>query len=399
MKTVKKEKGRPEVKRKKSERALNLTKTEKMRLVIEAMVTAGIIILVYFAVFVILRWLLDTFPGYFESIWVFGDFLVQLQNEQLLIITPFLFVILAAMTFVVVYWRLKRRQRQYELQHIIDELHYIAQGNYTHRIRGPYSGDLNRVVESIHMLVDSTLEAMEEERRIEQSKDELITNVSHDIRTPLTSIIGYLGLVEEGRYDSIEEARKYTHTAYEKSKQMKALVDDLFEYTRVRQTSTPLKIIDFDMVQLLEQLTADFEWEASQKGMEIIVAASPERLMMKGDPEKLVRVFNNLLSNALKYGKDGDEVRIEAEQNGPYAKIVISNNGDPIPEKSLRHVFERFYRGEESRSQKTNGTGLGLAIAKDIVDLHGGSIQARTVKGWTRFLMFLPLHARGNNNH
>lgn len=380
--------------KKRKGRQLRLTKREKIRLMMEAVITAGIIILVYFAVFIILRWLLATFSDYFESVWLFGDFLVQLQSEQLLTVTPFLLLILSAMIVIVVYWRLKRRHRQYELQHIIDELHYIAQGNYTHRVRGQYSGDLKKVVESIHMLVDSTLEAMEEERRIEQSKDELITNVSHDIRTPLTSIIGYLGLVEEGRYETIEEVSGYTHTAYEKAKQMKLLVDDLFEYTKVRQTTTPLNLTEFDMVQLLEQLAADFELEASEKGMEVSVQASPSRLMMRGDPEKLVRVFNNLLANALKYGKDGDKVVMGVEREGPQAKISVSNNGQPIPEKSLRHLFERFFRGEESRSQETSGTGLGLAIAKSIVDLHGGTIQAETENGWTRFLLILPLHTR-----
>ncbi|WP_205617928.1 sensor histidine kinase [Atopococcus tabaci] len=373
---------------------MDLKRREKIRLMMEAVITTGIIILVYFAVFVILRWVLQTFSGYFESIWFFGDFLERLQTEQLMTIAPFLLVILITMVVAVVYWRLKRRHRQYELQHIIDELHYIAQGNYTHRIRGQYRGDLKKVVDSIHMLVDSTLEAMEEERRIEQSKDELITNVSHDIRTPLTSIIGYLSLVEEGRYQSVEELTTYTHTAYEKAKQMKVMVDDLFEYTKVRQTTTPLNITDFDIVQLLEQLAADFELEASEKGMELSVHASPERLMMRGDPEKLVRVFNNLLTNAFKYGKDGDKVLVDVGQEGPQAKITVSNNGQPIPEKSLRHLFERFYRGEESRSQETSGTGLGLAIAKSIVELHGGTIQAKTENGWTQFHLLLPLYIR-----
>ena len=158
-----------------------------------------------------------------------------------------------------------------QLHHIISELHYIAEGHYEHRIATDFSNDMKKVVESIHVLVDSTVQAMEEERRIEQSKDELITNVSHDIRTPLTSIIGYLGLIEQGSYKDEEELLKYTHTAYKKAKQMKVLVEDLFEYTRVRQTTTPLMLSEFDMVQLLEQLAADFEFESKKKNMQIEV--------------------------------------------------------------------------------------------------------------------------------
>lgn len=121
------------------------------------------------------------------------------------------------------------------------------------------------MVTSINGLVDSTVAAIEDERKIEKSKDELITNVSHDIRTPLTSIIGYLGLIEDGQYHSEEDLLKYTHTAYIKAKQMKSLVDDLFEYTKVRQPAVPVNFSAFDMIQLIEQLAADFELEASKK--------------------------------------------------------------------------------------------------------------------------------------
>src|SRR5699024_1622822 len=143
------------------------------------------------------------------------------------------------------YWRLIRRYRQMQQRHIISELHYIANGHYDHRIPFELRGDLARLVDSINGLVDSTVMAIEEERRIEKSKDELITNVSHDIRTPLTSIIGYLGLIEDQQYHSEEELLKYTHTAFIKAKQMKSLVDDLFEYTRVRQPHDPVNLMTF----------------------------------------------------------------------------------------------------------------------------------------------------------
>jgi len=240
-------------------------------------------------------------------------------------------------------------------------------------------------------LVDSTVEAMEEERRIEQTKDELITNVSHDIRTPLTSIIGYLGLVEEGRYQSNDQAYNYVHTAYKKSRQMKVLVDDLFEYTTVRQASTSLDVIEFDMIQLLEQLAIDFQIEAKTVGITIEINASVDKYMMQGDSEKLVRVFSNLLSNALKYGKDGQRIAIELEPlTNEQVQIIIKNDGKKIPDDALEQLFERFYRAESSRSQEAASTGLGLAIAKSIVELHSGTITAETDDKWTAFIIELP---------
>lgn len=188
---------------------------------------------------------------------------------------------------------------------------------------------------------------------LKKSKDELITNVSHDIRTPLTSIIGYLGLIEDRQFHSQEDLLKYTHTAYVKAKQMKLLVDDLFEYTKVRQPSVPIHTTTFDMAQLIEQLAADFELEAKKINMQIQVKANPASLMMEGDTEKLVRVFNNLLSNALKYGKGGHHIVMEVDKVGTEAIIAVRNDGPAIPKHSLDQLFDRFYRVEESRSQET----------------------------------------------
>ncbi|OJG88146.1 sensor histidine kinase [Enterococcus silesiacus] len=320
-----------------------------------------------------------------------GAFAKELNTDLFWSLSKFVIPIFFIVDVGVLYWRLIRRYRQMQLRHIISELHYIANGNYDHRIPFELSGDLARVVTSINGLVDSTVAAIEDERKIEKSKDELITNVSHDIRTPLTSIIGYLGLIEDRQFHNQEDLLKYTHTAYVKAKQMKLLVDDLFEYTKVRQPAVPVNTISFDMTQLIEQLAADFELEATKNDMTIQVNANPASIKMDGDTEKLVRVFNNLLSNALKYGKGGKNIVIDVEKVGTEVVIAVRNDGPSIPKKSLDQLFDRFYRVEESRSQETGGTGLGLAIAQSIIALHGGYIYATSDNHWTSFIIHLPL--------
>lgn len=380
---------------KQTKTSLKLTSYEKGVLVGEGFVTAGIIVLLYYATYQIFRILVNAFPTFFEDFWFFGDLFIEMKDQSLLEVNPFVYIFLLLLAIIAIVWRLRRRYRNYEIRHIISELHYIAQGNFEYRIPPSKDSDLQEFIDSIHVLVDSTIAAMEEERRLEQIKDELITNVSHDIRTPLTSVIGYLGLVEQDRYHSIEEARGYVHTAYKKARQMKVLVDDLFEYTTVRQTDTPLNLITFDMVQLLEQLAIDFQIEAEEKGMDIEIHTSKERLMMEGDSEKLVRVFNNLLTNALKYGKDGKKIAIDIEQTKEnHVQIAIKNDGEPIPNEALDQLFERFYRAETSRSQESASTGLGLAIAKGIVELHSGTITTETNNEWTKFIIDLPLKAK-----
>lgn len=376
-----------------------LTRNEKGRLVSEGFITAGIIVLIYYAAYQFFQILVNTFPKFFEDFWFFGDLFIEMKDQSLLEVNPFVYIFLIILAVIAIFWRLRRRYRNYEIRHIISELHYIAQGNFEYRIPSSKDSDLQDFIDSIHVLVDSTVAAMEEERRIEQSKDELVTNVSHDIRTPLTSIIGYLGLVEEERYSSIDEAKAYVHTAYKKSRQMKILVDDLFDYTTVRQTNTPLNLITFDMVQLLEQLAIDFQIEADEKNMLIETSSSKEKLMMEGDSEKLVRVFNNLFSNAFKYGKNGNVVIIDMEQTeSGNVRITIKNDGERIPDEALDQLFERFYRAETSRSQESASTGLGLAIAKSIVELHAGTITAETSDEWTKFIVELPTKIEKTDN-
>ncbi|WP_025021801.1 sensor histidine kinase [Ligilactobacillus hayakitensis] len=370
-----------------------LTGREKSELLGEGILTFVLLVLLNMSLYVIVNQLIRLNPGIATGFLQIKMSMYLGQRYIRMWRWGWIFIaIMAIIDIIVIQWRLTRRYRQMQLRHIITELHYIADGHFSHRIPFSVKGEMQRVILSINSLVDSTIKAMEDERRIEKSKDELITNVSHDIRTPLTSIIGYLGLIEDHQYQNKEDVLKYTHIAYLKSKQMKSLVDDLFEYTKVRQTDTPLKLQQLNIGAMLEQIGASFELEGQKKQMEISVKIPDESLMIEADPEKLARVFNNLVTNALKYGKGGKNIYLSVEnQNNQSVKIVIANDGEPIPEKSLNQVFNRFYRVESSRSKETGGTGLGLAIAQSIIELHHGTIKVESNQDLTSFIMQLPL--------
>ncbi|SLM86957.1 sensor histidine kinase [Vagococcus fluvialis bH819] len=371
---------------------IQLTSKEKSELLIEGIVTIILLILLNLAIYMLL---VQIFQSSLSIDKILNSFIPSIYDTfydpNYFVWKKPIFLMFSIIDIAVLYWRLIRRYKQMQQRHIISELHFISNGHYDHRIPFDLNGDLGKLIRSINALVDSTVEAIEEERRIEQSKDELITNVSHDIRTPLTSIIGYLGLIEERKFSSQEELLKYTHTAYMKSRQMKVLVDDLFEYTKVRQANTPLNLVTFDMQQLIAQIVVDFELDASKKGVLIDFQGTPPSLMMEGDTEKLVRVFDNLLSNALKYGVGGQQIMIHSKKIGSEIVITVKNDGQEIPKESLDLLFDRFYRVEESRSQQTGGTGLGLAIAQSIISLHNGYIYATSEQGWTSFVIHLPL--------
>ena len=371
---------------------MKLTGREKSSLILEGVVTVVLLVLLNMAIIMIIQDVIQGNPGVTNGIFMIkqslrlGPFQTQIWSYQRIIIA--LFVVIDAW---VVWWRLRRRYHLYQMNHIIGELHYIAQGHLDHRIPFRLKGSEQHVISSVNALVDSAVKSMDDERKIEKSKDELITNVSHDLRTPLTSIIGYLGLIEDKQYQSEEDILKYTHTAYEKAKQMKNLVEDLFEYTKVQQHGAPVNIMRIDLNQLLEQRTASVDLEGQHRGIEISSKVVPNPLMIEADPEKLGRVFNNLVANAFKYGNGASSIRVDARQRADQVEVTVANDGTPIPAQSLDHLFERFYRAEASRSRATGGTGLGLAIVKSIVDLHHGTVTVTSDENETAFVVTLPL--------
>ena len=371
---------------------MKLTGREKSSLIFEGVITVILLILLNMAVLTIIQDVIQSNPGVTSGIFMIKQSLkIGPMQAQIWSYQRVLIIFLVLIDVWVVWWRLRRRYHLYLMNHIIGELHYIAQGHLDHRIPFRLKGSEQHVITSVNALVDSAVQLMDDERKIEKSKDELITNVSHDLRTPLTSIIGYLGLIEDKQYQNEEDILKYTHIAYEKAKQMKNLVDDLFEYTKVQQHGAPVNIMWVDLNQLLEQLTASFALEADRRGIKISSKVVPNPLMIEADPEKLGRVFNNLVANAFKYGNGASYIRITAHQEQDKVVVKVANDGTPIPEKAQSHLFERFYRAEASRSRATGGTGLGLAIVKSIVDLHHGQVTVSSDADETAFIVTLPL--------
>lgn len=371
---------------------LKLTGREKSSLFFEGLLTIILLGLINIALITIIQTMIQSNPGVQSGIFiikqslVIGPFHAQIWSYQRIVMA-----LLVLIDIGVLWWRLLRRYHLYQLDHIIGELHYIAQGHLEHRIPFRVNGNQQHVITSVNALVDTITQAMQEERASEKSKDELITNVSHDLRTPLTSIIGYLGLIENHQYQSEEDIVKYSHIAYDKAKQMKNLLEDLFEYTKVQQHGAPVNLMTVDLGQLLEQVGASFELEADKKGMAINVSCEPTPLSITADPEKLGRLFSNLVANALKYGHGASYIHLTAKQLGEKVVITVADDGEKIPAESVKHLFERFYRVESSRNKATGGTGLGLAIVQSIVELHHGSVTARSDDQETAFVVTLPV--------
>jgi signal transduction histidine kinase len=244
---------------------------------------------------------------------------------------------------------------------------------------------------NVNKLAGRLQHALEEERRAEQTKNELITNVSHDLRTPLTSVLGYLGLIEQDRCRDEVEMRQYVQIAYEKSQRLNVLINDLFEYTRMRHTVASYKETSLNLIELLGELLAQYRMPLAEAGMAGELRTKETSIVVRGDALKLVRVFENLIANAMNYGRAGKQMIIAVEIAGDLAVTEVINFGEPISSFDLPHIFDRFYRVDKSRTEWEGGSGLGLAIAKSIVDGHGGTISVTSDMDGTAFRVALPI--------
>ena len=368
---------------------MRLTRSERSELIVEAIITMSLIFFLYLSALLIYRQAIDYKLNFFGLDTTLRHML-GLTRQQI-IVSVYIFSLASCVVAIfVTNWRVKRRINQMKLAHILDYLKYIAQGHYEIRIPQTDLGEMDEVVSSINHLVDSTVRAIEEERKIEKSKDELITNIGHDIRTPLTSVIGYLGLIENQQYHSQEELARYAHVAYRKAQQMQSLVQDLFTYTATRQTTTEIRPVQVQVLRFMEQLVADFELSAREKTIELRLDIRPKNLVASFDVDKMARVFHNLLSNALKYGIGAHYIELLAYQEEDYIYFKVKNDGQPLDQSELEDIFQRSYRADQSRSANQPGTGLGLAIVRNIVELHHGRVYAEVEGKETIFTIEIP---------
>ncbi|MNI16295.1 Sensor protein kinase WalK [compost metagenome] len=244
---------------------------------------------------------------------------------------------------------------------------------------------------NMNHMAEELQRTIEEERRADQTKNELITNVSHDLRTPLTLIMGYLSLLKDKGYESEQDAKGYLQIAYQKSEKLQSLIEDLFEYTKLNNQGIPINKERICLNEMLEQLTEELISMAEENKLTLSKSLPSERLMLDLDPGKMIRVFENLLTNAIKYSDQPGEIKLTIIKDNGYAKVCLANRTSNFCTEELPRLFERFYRVDGSRSSITGGSGLGLAIAKSIVDAHDGLIWAETAEEEIRFWVKLKL--------
>lgn len=224
----------------------------------------------------------------------------------------------------------------------------------------------------------------------EKKKDELIVYLAHDIKTPLTVVIGYLSLLNEIDDMPRVQRKKYLELVLNKSYRLEELINELFDIARFNSEKIILEKEELNLNLMIEQIIDDFYPILNDLNKKINFKAT-KNLNIYADPDKLSRVFNNLIKNAINYSKDNTDIDINASKSNNEIIVSVTNKGKMIPKDKLDKIFENFYRIDESRTSKTGGSGLGLAISKEIVSLHGGKIKVTSDKDKTTFIVILPI--------
>lgn len=229
----------------------------------------------------------------------------------------------------------------------------------------------------------------------EARKNDLVMYLAHDLKTPLTSVIGYLSLLQEAPDMPPAQRAKYVNITLEKAFRLEQLINEFFEITRFNLHEITLERNRIDLGLMVRQIADEFYPMLREKDLQISVEIE-QQIVMLADADKLARVLDNLLKNAVAYSYAGSVIRIGARQKGNEVTIRVRNRCDEIPPDKLLRLFEKFFRADLSRASATGGSGLGLAIAKQIVELHGGTITASSTPEHTDFTVTIPyLSAEG----
>lgn len=317
----------------------------------------------------------------------YGDsFFLQLARQDTFMVL--IYVILGIGIFSVTFLALQERYMRY-IGRISAAIQNISEGDLNTTVEVIGDDEFSAMAVHLNKMVGDIRSLMDKEREAERTKNELITNVAHDLRTPLTSIIGYLELLSGQVELSPQMQKKYIGIAYAKSKRLEKLIEDLFGFTKMNYGKMSMNVSKVDVVKLLSQLLEEFYPSFVDKNLSYELQSNVPVKIITADGNLLARLFDNLINNAIKYGADGKRVLVKVTASEQVVTISVTNYGYVIPEEELPLIFNKFYRVEQSRSTNTGGTGLGLAIVKNIVDMHGGTIQVTSDLNGTVFTVKL----------
>ena len=321
-----------------------------------------------------------------QYIWQPDDLLYRvlkkIQDNLLLVVSILLCIDWSVVTYRYMVVRLMRY-----LDEVVEASKSLAQPESPPLV---LSGELKEIQDELNLVREQSQRNAAMAREAEQRKNDMIVYLAHDLKTPLTSVIGYLSLLQEAPELPVELRVRYTGIALNKAMRLEDLINEFFEITRFNLTALELETERTNFSRMLEQIASEFfpVLEEKQLSWQLDIQPNVEMVL---DCDKMERVFDNLIRNAVAYSYPGSPIWLMMRQSGEMVQVVVQNHGRTIPPEKLSRIFEQFFRLDSSRASSTGGAGLGLAIAKEIIELHGGRIEASSARESIRFTVTLPI--------
>ena len=307
-------------------------------------------------------------------------------TAYIMIVSFIIFVIITTAFFYIF-----TRKIIYNINDINENINEISKGNFKVNIKVNTKDEIGQIANNINIMSRKLEELIEKDRENERMKNEMISNISHDIRTPLTSVIGYVEAMKKLGYKDKEASDNCMEIILKKCDELKKLVNDLLEYTSINFKGINIKKDKLSITDVLEQIMIGFIPMLEKSNMTFNIKAPYEKIFISGDVHLILRLFENIINNNIFYGGQGKKLDIEISELNSMASVSIKNYGKKIPKEDIPYIFERFFRSEKSRNNNTGGKGMGLAIAKSIAEVHKGDIKVTSSDTETVFQILLPI--------
>lgn len=307
---------------------------------------------------------------------------IEVNLLQLLL----LLILLALCSLIYILWSAKRITRP--LEQLSAAIGRMSEGKYSERLNVAAGYEFSIIQQRFNEMAESLELAQAETRRLQESKQRMLADLSHDLKTPVTTIQGYAKALELGLNENEDKKSRYLQLIYNKATLVAALVDQIFQFAKLDRPDYPLTRQEVDLSELLREITAEYYEPFEEKDFQLEVDIPAEEVTAACDPLLMRRAVSNLLSNALKHNPPGTRVTVKLQESERELSLQVTDNGVGIPEEANSMVFEPFVRGDATR-QEDGGSGLGLAIARQIAELHGGELRLHSKPGTTTFNLLL----------
>lgn len=299
------------------------------------------------------------------------------------------FIVVVIVTFILIILASVNKWVEY-LNYMTQKLKRISEIQYVDDLNINGNDEFSELANSINIMSKRLKDNYKREKKIEKEKNDLIVSVSHDLKTPLTSIIGYLELLKSEKFNNDEKRREYLNIVYGKSLDLNKLIVELFEYTKIANEYVSVEKVEFNIAVLVNQILGEETLFFKEKNINIEFESESNEIYCEIDIEKMIRIIENLVKNAQKYSFPNTCFKVYIRENDNDVLISFENMGEHIEREELDLIFEKMYRLDKSRSSEKEGSGLGLAIAKKLVELHNGKLWAECEGNTIKFKMLLP---------